>query len=37
MQKLNRDVAYQDQQDFKALLAVDSKRMVDAVRLIGKV
>lgn len=37
MHKLNQDIAYQDQPEFKAFLAVDSKRVVDAVRIIGKV
>lgn len=37
MRKLNQDIAYQDQEEFKAFLAVDSKRVVDAVRIIGKV
>lgn len=37
MLKLNQDIAYQDQPEFTAFLAVDSKRVVDAVRIIGKV
>lgn len=37
MSKLNQDIAYQDQPEFRAFLAIDSKRVVDAVRIIGKV
>jgi tripartite-type tricarboxylate transporter receptor subunit TctC len=37
MRRLNQEIAYQDQAEFKAFLAVDSKRVVDAVRIIGKV
>ena len=36
MQKLNQDIAYQDQAAFKAFLDVDARRVVEAVRLIGK-
>ena len=37
MHNLNQDVSYQDQPAFKAFLESDSKRVIQAVRLIGKV
>ena len=37
MQKLNQEISYQDQAEFAAFLAVDSKRVTEAVRIIGKV
>ena len=37
MRNLNQDVAYQDKPAFKAFLETDSKRVIEAVRLIGKV
>jgi tripartite-type tricarboxylate transporter receptor subunit TctC len=37
MRKLNQDIAYLDQPEFRSFLGVDSKRVVEAVRIIGKV
>lgn len=37
MRRLNQDIAYQDQTEFKSFLTIDSKRVVEAVRIIGKV
>lgn len=37
MQKLNQDIAYLDQPAFQSFLTIDAKRVVEAVRIIGKV
>jgi tripartite-type tricarboxylate transporter receptor subunit TctC len=37
MKNLGQDVAYLDQPEFKAFWDADAKRVVDAVKLIGKV
>ena len=37
MVKLSQDVHYQDQPDFRKFIEVDAKRVIGAVRLIGKV
>jgi tripartite-type tricarboxylate transporter receptor subunit TctC len=37
MRNLGQDVAYLDQAEFKAFWDADAKRVVDAVRSIGKV
>ncbi len=37
MAKLNQEIAYQDQAEFAKFLEVDTRRVTEAVRLIGKV